>query len=205
MIELEAPIIKGGWCYIHAVAGHPELCAKVLAPLRKHNNDYPAPNEIVRNKYGIHDFLEYEWNNYNKIMAGCPDDLRQHFVRFHGLETTLSGERALIMERILDDRGETAPNLVRNTRQLEPKFFHTLERIRKDVFLRNAIDHFGIVRRNVLVKSPTHPVFIDFQTGRERFRGQFWLRFPWFVRSKINRCFAKLYREMNINISELPA
>lgn len=202
MIELDAPILKGGWCHIYAIANRPDLCAKVLSPLRRHNDSYPDPNDLVRSKYGIADFLEYELANHAKIMAGCPADLRQHFVRMHGIDTTTEGQRALIMERIIDDTGGTAANLVRNTRQLEPEFFATLERIRHEVFLRHAIDHFGIMRRNILVKTPTHPVFIDFQTGRERFRGQFWLRHPWFVRQKVNRCFRKLYTELNINVRQ---
>lgn len=198
MIELDTPLVKGGWCQIHALKGEPGLCAKVLCPLRKFRDAYPDPNELVRDKYGIANFLEYEWRNYRKIMEHCPPDLQPYFVRMLGLETTPTGEQALVMERIVDDRGQTAPNLVTNTRPLEPEFFAILERIRKDVFVRHAIDHFGIVRRNILVKTPSHPVIIDFQTGRERFRGQFWLRHPWFVRRKIDRCFRKLYKELDI-------
>ncbi len=197
MIELNAPIIKGGWCHIHAVNDRPDLCAKVLSPLRRHNNAYPNPNELVRNKYGIANFLEYEWDNYRKIMAHCPADLQPYFVRMLGLETTPTGQQVLLMERVMDDLGQTAPSLATNTRPLTPEFFAILERIRKDVLVRHAIDHFGIARRNILVKTPSHPVIIDFQTGRERFRGQFWLRHPWFVRRKINRCFDKLYKELD--------
>jgi RIO kinase 1 len=117
----------------------------------------------------------------------------------HGIETAADGRRALVMERVVDDRGEIAPSLASNTRALNPRFRDTLERIRREVFIAHAIDHFGIVRRNVLVRGPEDPVLIDFQTGRERFRGQFWLRLPFFVRRKINRCFRKLYTEMGLS------
>lgn len=199
MIELGPQLVKGGWCQIVAVEGRPDLCAKVLIPKRRYRGEQPEPDLIVREKYGISDFLEYEWRNYQKIMAVCPQDLQRHFVSMHGIETATDGRRALVMEKVVDDRGEIAPSLVRNTRALDPRFRDTLERIRCEVFLAHAIDHFGIVRRNVLVRSPEDPVLIDFQTGRERFRGQFWLRLPFFVRRKINRCFRKLYTEMGLS------
>lgn len=200
MIKLGPQIIKGGWCQILSVEDHPELCAKVLVPRRRFKGGQPDPNVIVSQKYGITDFLDYEWANYQKIMAVCPPDLRQHFVSMRGVEIAEDGRKALVMEIVRDDLGGPAPNLVKNTSPLTPEFWSTLERIRKEVFLAHSIDHFGIARRNILVQSPSHPVIIDFQTGRERFRGQFWLRYPWFVRQKINRYFQKLYKEMNVTL-----
>ena len=198
MIELGPQLVKGGWCEIRAVQGRPDLCAKVLIPKRRFKGERPDPNEIVNSKYGITDFLDYEWSNYQKIMISCPPDLRHHFVTLHGVESTTDGGNALLMEIIRNEQGEIAPNLVQNTRALSPQFRMALERIRNEVFLAHSIDHFGIVRRNILVRTPDCPVLIDFQTGRERFRGQFWLRWPIFVRAKINRCFRKLYKEMGI-------
>ena len=198
MIELGEMLVRGGWCQILAVQGQPDLCAKVLVPKRRFKGEKPEPDTIVSAKYGIQDFLEYEWNNYRKIMAACPDDLREHFVTMHGIEDTTDGRKALVMETVRDDLGEIAPSLVKNTRSLEPEFWKALERVRKEVFLAHSVDHFGIVRRNILVRSAQHPVIIDFQTGRERFRGQFWLRLPWFVRQKTNRCFRKLFKEMGL-------
>ena len=198
MIELTEILVKGGWCLIMGIADRPELCAKVLIPKRLYNGTRPDPNYIVNTKYGIDDFLQYEFNNYNKIIQKCPEDLRDYFVNIHGIEQTTDGRKALVMDAVKNDLGEIASNLVNNSRTLDSKFWDTLERIRKEVFLANSIDHFGIVRRNILVRSPQHPVFIDFQTGRERFRSQFWLRFPWFVRQKTNRCFRKLYKEMGL-------
>lgn len=198
--ELGPQLVKGGWCQILAVQGRPDLCAKVLIPKRRFKGTRPEPNRIVSAKYGIADFLDYEWSNYRKILAACPPDLRDHFVTMHGVETVADGRKALIMDTVRDDRGEIAASLAKNTRPLSPVFWTTLDRIRREVFLAHAIDHFGIVRRNILVKTPEHPVFIDFQTGRERFRGQFWLRWPFFVRAKINRCFRKLEKEMGVTL-----
>lgn len=198
MIELGEMLVKGGWCQILAVQGRPDLCAKVLVPKRRFKGEKPEPDRIVSAKYGITDFLEYEWANYLKIMDKCPGDLKSHFVTMHGIENSRDGRKALIMDVVRDDRGEIAPNLVRNVRPLDPSFHEILERIRREVFVAHGIDHFGIVRRNILVRAPGNPVIIDFQTGRERFRGQFWLRHPWFVRQKINRCFRKLYLEMGV-------
>jgi RIO kinase 1 len=199
MIQLGSLLVKGGWCQILAIEGSPDTCAKVLVPKRRFKGEKPYPDTIVKAKYGIEDFLEYEWNNYRKIMKVCPNALRAYFVTMHGIEQTTDGRKALVMETVRDDRGEIAPNLVKNKRPLAPEFWTIMERIRKEVFLAHNIDHFGIVRRNILVRSPQHPVFIDFQTGRERFRGQFWLRFPWFVNQKTNRCFRKLYKEMGLS------
>ncbi|GAB1410317.1 hypothetical protein MASR1M90_14710 [Desulfovibrionales bacterium] len=196
MIELGPLLVKGGWCQILAVQDQPDLCAKVLIPKRRFQGERPDPNQIVSAKYGIADFLEYEWANYQKIMAACPEDLQGHFVPMHGLQATSDGRKALVMDLVRDDLGQIAPSLVTNTRPLDPAFWANLERLRHEVFLARAIDHFGIVRRNVLVKAPDYPVLIDFQTGRERFRGQFWLRYPFFVRAKLNRYFRKLYTEM---------
>lgn len=196
MIELGPQLIKGGWCQITAIKEHPELCAKILIPKRRFKGSKPEPNRIVSEKYGIPDFLEYEWKNYQKIMAACPQDLRRHFVSILGIEWTTDGHKVLVMEKVIDDRGEIAPSLIQNKRPLDPSFTEILERIRKEVFFAHSIDHFGIVSRNILVRSPGDPVFIDFQTGRERFRGQFWLTLPWFVRKKTNRCFKKLFDEI---------
>lgn len=198
MIQLGPPLILGGWCQIFSIVDKPDLCAKVLIPKRRFKGAKPDPNDIVNTKYGIADFLEYEWTNYQRIMAACPEDLRKYFVVIKGIDKSSDGRSALVMETVYDDRKEIAPNLVKNSRQLSQEFTAVLERIRKEVFLAHSIDHFGIVRRNILVKSPSHPVFIDFQTGKERFRGQIWLNIPYFVRSKVNRCFSKLYDEMNI-------
>lgn len=196
MIELGPLLVQGGWCQILAVQGQPDMCAKVLIPKRRFKGTRPDPDLIVQKKYGIDNFLEYEWNNYQKIMAACPDDLKAYFVRMHGIQMTTDGRRALVMNTVFNDQGAIASNLVSNTEQLGPKFREILERIRKEVFIAHNVDHFGIVRRNILVRNPNHPVIIDFQTGRERFRGQFWLRHPWFVKQKINRCFRKMYQEM---------
>lgn len=196
MVDLGSQLVKGGWCHILAVQEQPDVCAKVLVPKRRFQGSRPDPNQIVSTKYGIEDFLEYEWNNYQKIMTACPKSLQEYFVRMHGLDVATDGRKALLMDIVRDDLGQIAPSLVKNTRPLSPQFWITLERLRQEIFLAKAIDHFGIVRRNVLVKTPDHPVLIDFQTGRERFRGQFWLRWPFFVRAKLNRCFHKLYTEM---------
>lgn len=198
MIELDEKLLKGGWCDIYSIKGSPEQCAKVLAPYRRFKGTYPDPNEIVRRKYGIQDLLAYERSNSQKIISKTPDELRKFIVRIHGLEKTADGRQALVLDKVIDDQGGLARNLVNNTRPLQPKFWERLDRLRKEVFLRHSIDHFGIVRRNVLVKSPEHPVIIDFQEGRERYPGQLWLRIPFFVRAKVNRCFAKLYRELNV-------
>lgn len=202
-LEIDAPLIKGGWCHIYSIKNEPDMCAKVLSPLRKFHDTYPDPNELVRDKYGIEDFLEYEYRNYIKIMDRCPDSLRKYFVHIHGVFTTTSGQRALIMNKVLNESNAPASNLARNTQPLDLEFFTVLERIRIEVFIRNAIDHFGIMRRNILVQTPHHPVIIDFQTGRERFRGQFWLHHPWFVRRKVNRCFDKLYKELGVATSDI--
>jgi RIO kinase 1 len=106
------------------------------------------------------------------------------------------GRKALVMDTVFNDHGAIASNLVNNTEPLGLKFRQILERIRNEVFIAHNIDHFGIARRNILVRNMDHPVIIDFQTGRERFRGQFWLRHPWFVKQKINRCFRKMYQEI---------
>ena len=203
MIELGPLLVQGGWCQIFAVKGQPGICAKVLIPKRRFKNERPDPNIIVKEKYGISDFLEYEWSNYNKIIASCPKHLRTYFVTVHGIKITTDGRKALVMNTVYNQQGHIATNLVNNTQPLSPKFIEILELIRNEVFLAHNIDHFGIARRNILVLSPEHPVIIDFQTGRERFRGQFWLRHPWFVRQKINRCFRKLYKELDINYLNL--
>jgi RIO kinase 1 len=199
LIELGPLLVQGGWCQILAIQGQPDMCAKVLIPKRRFKGARPDPDLIVKTKYGIDDFLEYEWNNYQKIMAACPDDLKPYFVRMHGIQMTTDGRKALVMDTVFDDHGAVASNLVSNAEPLRPQFRQILERIRNEVFIAHNIDHFGIVRRNILVRNPEHPVIIDFQTGRERFRGQFWLRYQWFVKQKINRCFRKMYQEMEKN------
>lgn len=196
MIELGPLLVQGGWCQILAVQGRPDICAKVLVPKRRFKGTRPEPDLIVKKKYGIDDFLEYEWSNYQKIMAACPEDLKTYFVRMHGIQMSMDGRKALVMDTVLNDHGAIASNLVNNTEPLGLKFRKILERIRNEVFIAHNIDHFGIARRNILVRNTDHPVIIDFQTGRERFRGQFWLRHPWFVKQKINRCFRKMYQEI---------
>lgn len=199
MITLGPILVNGGWCHIYAVEGHPELCAKVLIPKRRFKGDRPDPNIIVNSKYGINDFLNYEWENYQKIMSVCPTNLRMHFVTIHGIKKTDDGRQALVMEKIIDDRGHLASTLANSTRKVDLMFIETLEELRKKVFLKNGLDHFGIARRNILIRSTSDPVIIDFQSEKERYRWQFWLQIKWFVKRKVNRCFNKLYSEIEIN------
>jgi RIO kinase 1 len=199
MIELSDKLLKGGWCDIYDIKGSPDRCAKVLAPHRKYKGTHPHPNIIVQKKYGIKDLLAYEFSNYQKIISKTPAELRDFIVQIHGLDKTVDGQKALVLDKVIDDQGVLAKSLVKNTRALQPIFLERLECLRKEVFLKHSIDHFGIVTRNILIKSPKHPVIIDFQEGRERYPGQLWLRIPFFVRAKVNRCFAKLYQELNVS------
>jgi hypothetical protein len=102
------------------------------------------------------------------------------------------------MELVTDDTGAVAKNLDANTRPLSPAFFQALERIRRDVLLRHAIDHFGIACRNILVRNQDCPVLIDFQNSAKRLRGQFWLNIPFFIRRKVTRKFQQVYRDLRV-------
>jgi hypothetical protein len=102
------------------------------------------------------------------------------------------------MELVLDDLGGIAKNLDANTRPLSLAVFQTLERIRRDVLLRHAIDHFGIACRNILVRNQDSPVLIDFQNSAKRHRGQFWLAMPYFIRRKVTRKFQRVYRDIQM-------
>jgi RIO kinase 1 len=197
MIEL-GPIIssKGGWCNIHEIAGRPDLCAKVLARHRRYKGAFPDPEMIALKKYGIWDMLQYELDNYHHIIACIPKGYLKFFVRMQGIEHTADGSRALIMECVRNAKGEVARNLDQNTEPLSPVFFENLERLRQDVFLKYSIDHFGLACRNILVRDAATPVLIDFQNTVQRYRYQFWLRIPFFIRQKMNRRFQRIYREM---------
>jgi hypothetical protein len=199
MITLDTEITKiGGWSTIYRIKGDSSRCAKALAPHRRYKGGFPDPSMIARKKYGIVDMLQYELDNYNFLMAHVPEELKSHFVTIEGLQTTACGCKALVMELVIDDTGEVAKNLDANTRPLSQAFFRTLERIRRDVLLRHAIDHFGIACRNILVRNQNCPVLIDFQNSAARHRGQFWLKLPFFIRRKVTRKFQRVYRDVGV-------
>lgn len=188
----------GGWSTIYQITNNDNLCAKVLAPHRRYKNQRPDPSIIAAHKYGISDMLQYELDNYRSIITKVPNYLRKNFVTIYGIEQTSCGKNALVMELVKNDQGEIAPNLAANTRSLTAHFFKTLECIRRDVFISNAIDHFGIACRNILVRTVDCPVIIDFQNTRARLRGQFWLNLPFFVRQKVTRKFKRVYADLNL-------
>jgi len=103
-----------------------------------------------------------------------------------------------VMDLVFDDHGKIAPSLDNNQRELQPEFFLTLEQIRREVLIRNAIDYFGVCARNILVVNPKTPVLIDFQKDRRFFRSQYWLALNYFVRLKVNRYFQRVYQEAGI-------
>jgi RIO kinase 1 len=189
---------KGGWCNIHEIADRPDLCAKVLARHRRYKGEFPDPEMIARKKYGIPDMLQYELDNYRSIIERIPESYHGFFVRMQGIEHTAEGSRALVMECVRNHKGDVARNLDQNTEPLFPVFFENLERLRKKVFLKYAIDHFGLACRNILVRDAATPVLIDFQNTVQRYRYQFWLRLPFFIRQKMNRRFERVYRDMGV-------
>jgi RIO kinase 1 len=199
MITLDSEISTiGGWSTVYAIKGDPTRCAKVLAQHRRYKGEFPDPAMIARKKYGIADMLRYELDNHSRLMAHVPADMARHFVTFYGIDKTNCGREALVMELVTDDTGAVAKNLDANTRPLSHNFFQTLERIRRDVLLRHAIDHFGIACRNILVRDQDCPVLIDFQNSAARHRGQFWLKLPFFIRRKITRKFQRVYRDQSV-------
>jgi hypothetical protein len=199
MITLDSEISTiGGWSTIYTIKGDPVRCVKVLAPHRRYKGEFPDPAMIARKKYGIMDMLRYEIDNHRRLMDHVPADMTRHFVTFYGIKKTSCGRDALVMELVTDDMGGVAKNLDANTRSLSLTFFRTLERIRRDVLLRHAIDHFGIACRNILVRSQDCPVLIDFQNSAARHCGQFWLKLPFFTRRKVTRKFQRVYRELNM-------
>ena len=200
MITLDQEISTiGGWSTIYRIKGDDTLCAKVLAPHRKYKNQKPDPSIIALKKYGIADMLEYELANYNNIVSKVPADLLKYFVKFYGIEQTQCGQKALVMELVKNDLGEVAHNLSSNLRPLTTQFFKTLERIRREIFINHAIDHFGIACRNILARTTSDPVIIDFQNTKVRLKGQFWLNIPFFVRQKVTRKFQRVYSDLGVN------
>lgn len=198
MITLDSAISTiGGWSTIYRIKNEPNRCAKVLAPHRR-KEGFPDPAVTALKKYGISDMLQYEFDNYQNIISKVPKDLIPHFVSIYGLDATACGKKALIMELVIDDRGDVAKNLKANTRPLTAHFFQTLELLRREVFLRHAIDHFGIALRNILVRTADCPVLIDFQNTKNRLKGQFWLAFPFFVRKKVTRKFQRVYSDLSV-------
>ena len=199
MITLDAEISTiGGWSTVYSIKDDPMRCAKVLAHHRRYKGEFPDPAMIARKKYGIEDMLRYELDNHRRLMAHVPEELARNFVTFYGIEKTSCGRDALVMELVTDDTGGVAKNLDANIRPLSLTFFQTLERIRRDVLLRHAIDHFGIACRNILVRNQDCPVLIDFQNSATRHRGQFWLKIPFFIRRKVTRKFQRVYRDVKM-------
>ncbi|MBU4524565.1 MAG: hypothetical protein KUA37_13610 [Desulfomicrobium sp.] len=199
MITLDSEISTiGGWSTVYAIKDDSTRCAKVLAHHRQYKGEFPDPAMIAQKKYGIPDMLRYELDNHRHLMAHVPADLAKHFVKFYGIEKTNCGRDALVMELVTDDTGGVAKNLDANTRPLSLIFFRTLERIRRDVLLRHAIDHFGIACRNILVRNQDCPVLIDFQNSVIRHRSQFWLSLPFFIRRKVTRKFQRVYQDVKM-------
>lgn len=199
MIELGELISSvGGWSNIYVVKDAPDMCVKVLAPHRKYRGEKPDPNMVAKKKYGIDNMLEFEYANYQKIIKCVPDSLKKHFVRIDGMEMTSSGVRGLVMERIMTPEGTTAPSLTHYQKPLPDTFFCKLEQLRREVFHKYSLDHFGVARRNVLVRDEETPVLIDFQKNRRIYRSQINLYIPYFTRQKVKRNFQRLYQRAKV-------
>ena len=200
MIELGELISSvGGWSNIYVVKDAPNMCVKVLAPHRKYQGEKPDPNLVAKKKYGIDNMLEFEYANYQKIIKCVPETLKKHFVRMEGMQMTSIGVRGLVMERVMTADGSTAPSLDHyKSTPLPDAFFCKLEQLRRDVFHKHSLDHFGVARRNVLVKDDHTPVLIDFQKNRRIYRSQINLYIPYFTRQKVTRNFQRLYREAQV-------
>lgn len=199
MIELGELISSvGGWSNIYVVKDAPDMCVKVLAPHRKFQGEKPDPNIVAKKKYGIDNMLEFEYANYQKIISCVPDSLKKHFVRIDGMRMTSKGVRGLVMERIMTPEGTTAPSLNHYKETLPDTFFCKLEQLRREVFHKHSLDHFGVARRNVLVRDEETPVLIDFQKNRRIYRSQLNLYIPYFTRQKVKRNFQRLYRKAKV-------
>lgn len=199
MIQLGELISSvGGWSNIYVVKDAPDLCVKVLAPHRKYQGEKPDPNMVAKKKYGIENMLEFEYANYQKIINCVPDSLKKHFVRIDGMHMTSEGVRGLVMERIMTPEGLTAPSLNHYKKPLPDAFFCKLEHLRREVFHKHSLDHFGVARRNVLVRDEETPVLIDFQKNRRIYRSQLNLYIPYFTRQKVKRNFQRLYQKANV-------
>ena len=209
MIELGDIISSvGGWSNIYTVKDTPELCVKVLAPHRSYKGNKPDPNLVSKQKYGIENMLEYELDNYRKIIRHVPPHLKKYFVRIDGMQMTSAGVAGLVMERVRRADGSTAPSIDKYNGTLPNNFFCTLERIRREVFHKHSLDHFGVALRNILIKDEQTPVLIDFQKNRKIYRSQLNLYIPYFTRQKVKRNFQDVYRRANqqdwTRISPLP-
>lgn len=199
MIELGELISSvGGWSNIYTVKDAPNLCVKVLAPHRTYKGDKPDPNLVAKKKFGIDNMLEFELQNYKKIMKHVPEQLRKNFVRIEGMEATSMGVRGLVMERVMTADGQTAPSLNHYEGTLPDTFFCKLEQIRREVFHKHSLDHFGVALRNILVRDNHTPVLIDFQKNRRVYRSQINLYIPYFTRQKVKRNFQRVYREAKV-------
>lgn len=199
MIELGEKISAiGGWSNIYHIVNSPGLCAKVLARHRRYKGKRPDPSMIAKVKYGIKDMLQYELDNYQAIISRIPLEYRRFFVQMRGIELTRNGAQALVMECVRNDRGEVAKNLDENSEPLAPEFLENLEILRKEVFLKYDIDHFGLASRNILVRDPKTPVLIDFQNTKKRYKYQLWLHIPFFIRQKMNRRFKRVYKDLGV-------
>lgn len=197
MIHL-GPVIStiGAWSTIYRIENDPGRCAKVLAPHREYCGEFPDSGLVAREKYGIEDLLEHEYENYQQLMRCSPEELRKFFVRIDGFEQTACGNKALVMELVQNEQGAIAPNLVNNKLTLKKEFFLNLERLRREVFMLHSIDYYGIACRNILVRDTETPVLIDFQKNNRFFRNQFWLKLPFFIRRKVTRYFTRVYAEL---------
>lgn len=197
MIELGELISSvGGWSNIYVVKDAPNMCVKVLAPHRSYRGDKPDPNLVAKKKYGINNMLEFEYFNYQKIIKHVPDTLKKNFVHIDGMHMTSCGERGLVMERVVTTEGTTAPSLDHyKGAPLPDAFFHKLEQLRREVFHKHSLDHFGVALRNILVRDNHTPVLIDFQKNRRIYRSQLNLYIPYFTRQKVKRNFQRAYRE----------
>ncbi len=188
----------GAWSTIFHVVGEPDKCAKVLAPHREYKGDYPDPSLIVKEKYKIDDLLVHEYENYKRILAATPDDLKHCLVKIYSITRTECERDAMLMEMVSNQEGKVASNLTSKNVKVSEKFFFKLERLRKEVFIKHSIDYFGFACRNILVKDEDTPVIIDFQKNFKFFQKQFWLRIPFFIRLKMNRYYQRVYQELGV-------
>ena len=175
-------------------------CAKVLKKKRRKDYGsiqiyYPMQFYLLF-KFGINDFNQFEFHNYEMLMDTLPPDAHRYFAHIYDVIPS-NGTSASIEETIRNQDGSVAPTIDQFGPVADAGFWEALDYLR-EVFIDRKVPMFNSWEDNILVKRENDglvPVFFDYKrVGYQTYPFQFWLRFSSQQKRKMERKFDRLER-----------
>jgi hypothetical protein len=180
---------------------------KVLKPtLTKHYGPFSKKFDIenyTRNKFGIDDFNQYEFDSYRSIIGRIPNAYHDMFA--HVRAVYYVGDRSVsISDLVINSDGQVSKTLAQGLPQNKSGFLHRLDDLELLLYA-NSIPLLDIRAENIVVREQlgeSTPVIVDFKKyGSRVFPFQPWLKLEVLLRHKMMRRFNRLKDEITSKLA----